>query len=94
MTQSVCKRFTVSGKVQGVFFRASTARRASRLGLKGWAVNLPDGRVDVVAYGSPEGVDQLSAWLAKGPPGAQVMEVTTAPGDDVDCTALDGFRTG
>ena len=49
----------VSGKVQGVFFRASTARQAEQLQLRGWAKNLPDGRVEVLALGSPQ---QSGSW--------------------------------
>jgi len=44
-------RFYISGRVQGVFFRASTRREAERLGVRGWAINLPDGRMEVLAVG-------------------------------------------
>ncbi len=68
-------RFLVSGKVQGVFFRASTRERALDLGLGGRATNLPDGRVDVVAEGDAAALDALEAWLHEGPPAARVDEV-------------------
>ena len=68
----VCTRFFVSGKVQGVFFRASTVREAERLELRGWARNLPDGRVEVLALGDPVRVAQLAQWLGRGPPRARV----------------------
>lgn len=61
-------RFLVSGKVQGVFFRASTRERALDLGLSGRATNLPDGRVDVVAEGDAAALDALEAWLHEGRP--------------------------
>lgn len=90
----VCIRFVVSGKVQGVFFRASTAREAQRLKLRGHAVNLPDGRVEVLAIGDPVAVDELGCWLRQGPPTARVDHVEVRhepPGRFAD---LWGFRTG
>jgi acylphosphatase len=68
-------RFLVSGKVQGVFFRASTRERALDLGLSGRATNLPDGRVDVIAEGAAAALDALEAWLHQGPPAARVESV-------------------
>jgi acylphosphatase len=66
----------VSGMVQGVFFRATTAEEAQRIGdLTGWARNLPDGRVEVVCEGSKEKVEQLAAWLWHGPPSSHVNDV-------------------
>ena len=69
-------RYLVSGKVQGVFYRGSTAQRARQLGLAGWACNLPDGRVEVVASGDPARLSALAEWLWEGPPSAVVREVT------------------
>jgi len=68
-------RFLVSGRVQGVFFRASTREQARRLGLHGHARNLPDGRVEVVAAGADDAIDALAGWLRRGPSGARVGEV-------------------
>ncbi|CAN5706452.1 acylphosphatase [soil metagenome] len=65
-------RFLVSGRVQGVFFRASTRDQAQRLGLRGHAVNLPDGRVEVLAAGEDDAIDALERWLQHGPPMARV----------------------
>ncbi|HET7062861.1 MAG TPA: acylphosphatase [Rudaea sp.] len=70
-----CARFVVSGRVQGVFFRASTREEALRLGLTGHARNLPDGTVEVVACGDDAALAQLEAWLELGPPLAQVSRV-------------------
>jgi acylphosphatase len=61
------RRFLVRGRVQRVGFRAATQRRALELGLAGYACNLSDGRVEVVAAGAPEAVDALLRWLAEGP---------------------------
>ncbi|MCQ4164518.1 acylphosphatase [Tahibacter harae] len=65
-------RFLVSGRVQGVFFRASTRTEALRLGLSGYARNLPDGRVEVHAQGDAAAIAALEQWLRKGPPMARV----------------------
>ncbi len=70
-----CIRCLVSGRVQGVFFRASARQEAQRLGLTGWARNLPDGRVEVLACGEREPLDQFRQWLRAGPPDATVDEV-------------------
>jgi len=72
-------RFLVSGRVQGVYYRASTREQARRLGLDGSAVNLPDGRVEVIATGAPEAIDALEQWLRVGPPTAKVETVERYP---------------
>ena len=65
-------RYYVSGKVQGVWFRASTRERALALGLQGYARNLADGRVEVLAAGDAAALAQLEAWLRRGPEHARV----------------------
>jgi acylphosphatase len=70
-----CARFLVAGRVQGVFFRASTREQALRLGLSGYAKNLADGRVEVMASGSDAALSELEEWLREGPPGARVASV-------------------
>lgn len=71
----------VSGKVQGVFYRDSTRKKAQELDLTGWVKNLPDGRVELYACGSETAVEQLLDWLWEGPPAAEVIGVdaTSAP---------------
>ncbi len=66
----------ISGRVQGVWYRASTQERAKALGLTGWARNLPDGRVEVMAFGEKEKVMQLYSWLQHGPELAKVEAVS------------------
>lgn len=74
-SMQVCKHYFVSGKVQGVWFRAETQNTAQSLGVSGWVRNLPDGRVEVMAAGSPQLVEQLEAWLRHGPERARVDEL-------------------
>lgn len=71
----VCRRALVEGRVQGVWFRGSTQQQANKLGVKGWAKNLPDGRVEVLMCGEETALDQLESWLHKGPPMARVTSV-------------------
>jgi len=68
----------VSGRVQGVWYRGSAQARALDLGIEGSARNLPDGRVELYARGSPEQVDAFLAWCREGPAGARVEEVEIA----------------
>ncbi len=79
--EPVAARFVVSGRVQGVGFRAATRREAQRLGLDGHAVNLPDGRVEVLAQGAAKSLEALAGWLKRGPPLARVdhVERSAAP---------------
>ncbi|NND37133.1 MAG: acylphosphatase [Gammaproteobacteria bacterium] len=90
----VCKRFLVSGRVQGVFFRGSTAQEAGRLGLSGSAVNLADGRVEVLAKGPSAAIDELAAWLRHGPRWASVDDVQVIVEDASATDVPAGFTTG
>ena len=65
----------IQGRVQGVFFRASTLDKAKELGLKGWVRNNPDGSVEVVAEGFKEKIEKLIAWSHDGPRHAVVNDV-------------------
>jgi acylphosphatase len=65
----------VSGRVQGVFYRASTQQRAQALGVTGYARNLADGRVEVLACGPPDSVGTLVEWLWHGSPASHVTAV-------------------
>lgn len=85
-------RFLVSRRVQGVFFRASTREKALALGLRGQAVNLPDGRVEVVVAGADDAVEALAGWLEVGPRMARVVGVEREEGVEADLG--EGFRTG
>jgi acylphosphatase len=74
-SEYVTRRFLVSGKVQGVYFRHSTRLEAHRLGIGGIARNLPDGSVEVIAHGAAAAIDALKTWLEVGPPMARVAVV-------------------
>lgn len=65
----------ISGRVQGVFFRANTKRRAKKLDVRGWVKNLPDGRVEAVLAGEEKKVKKLINWLHQGPPRARVKNL-------------------
>jgi acylphosphatase len=77
-SELVAVRFLVTGRVQGVGFRAATRREAARLGLNGHAVNCPDGSVEVLAEGPADAVQALADWLQHGPPFASVRQVAQA----------------
>lgn len=81
--QIIARRCLVSGRVQGVYFRASTRHEAIALEVTGYARNLPDGRVEVVAQGPEDAVQTLIAWLRHGPPAARV--------DAVEITAIESL---
>jgi acylphosphatase len=86
----VIRRYLVSGRVQGVGFRWFVLRHAEREGLTGYARNLPDGRVEVVACGTAESHARLGEALRSGPPGARVADVTIS--DDSAAPALSRFE--
>ena len=69
------RRFRITGRVQGVYFRQSTRVEAERLALKGFARNLPDGSVEVLAQGGAAAVAELHRWLHRGPRSARVEAV-------------------
>lgn len=68
-------RVYVRGRVQGVFFRASTRDNALALGVTGWVKNCPDGSVEAVFEGKKDIVDKMISWCRKGPAGAFVEQI-------------------
>ena len=81
----------VSGRVQGVFFRASTRNQAEALGLQGYAKNLANGSVEVLARGDSASVDQLHQWLHQGPVMARVDSIEILELSD-EIAEIDGFE--
>jgi acylphosphatase len=69
---------TVTGKVQGVYYRQRTTEQASLLQITGTVRNLPDGNVQVIATGAPVQLEQLIAWCRQGPPRAQVTGISVS----------------
>ncbi len=89
MTEKICINCIVSGRVQGVWFRASTQTEAQKLGVTGWVRNLPDGRVEVMASGTREQIEKLKAWLQRGPERAEVKEFVC---EEVGVKEFEGFQ--
>jgi acylphosphatase len=89
----ICRRSFVSGRVQGVFYRATCVKQALSLGLTGHARNLPDGRVEVLACGEPATVEQFIAWLWEGSPASKVTGVETSEADVAEVQRA-GFTSG
>lgn len=85
-----CRLFSVKGRVQGVWFRESTRRQAAALGIRGYAKNMADGSVEVLACGESAALQQLAEWLEVGPPAARVTHVDWAA---EDCPPPDAFLT-
>jgi acylphosphatase len=90
----ICRKCLVGGRVQGVFYRATAARRARELGIAGYAKNLPDGRVEVLAYGEAHAVATFVEWLWTG---SSASKVTSVEATDVSLSEDQrpaGFTTG
>jgi len=75
MSDTVRSHVVVHGRVQGVFFRDSTQRRASQLGVAGWVCNRSDGAVEAVFEGGADAVSSMVDWARQGPRGADVERV-------------------
>lgn len=83
-------RLEIYGKVQGVFYRASTREKAQNLGLTGWVKNRPDGSVEAVVEGPSDEVDELVDWTQEGPSRARVQNVEVA--DEEPTGEFTGFE--
>ena len=80
----------IRGRVQGVYYRASTQREARALGLTGWVRNRPDGSVEALAEGPRPALERLIAWCEEGPPAARVTDVEQTWSDATN--EFDDFR--
>ena len=89
----ICRRSLVSGRVQGVFYRATCVREAQSLGLTGYARNLADGRVEVLSCGDEPAVEQFVAWLWEGSSASKVTGVETTSCDLSEAQRLTGFSS-
>ena len=88
--ETVRRRVVVHGRVQGVFFRDSARREASRQGVSGWVRNTAEGTVEAVFEGEREAVERLVGFAEEGPPDAQVEQVETF---EEEVEGLAGFET-
>ena len=83
------KRIHVTGRVQGVYFRAAARSEAESLGLAGWAHNEHDRSVTILVEGDPESIAEFVGWCEHGPPDARVDRIEIS---DTDITGVDGFH--
>jgi acylphosphatase len=88
-----CKRCLVGGRVQGVFYRATAARRARELGVHGYARNLADGRVEVLVCGDSGPVEMFVKWLWIGSSASKVTSVEVSDAVPDPLSAHSGFHT-
>jgi acylphosphatase len=89
----ICRKCLVGGRVQGVFYRASAARRAQELAIRGYARNLPDGRVEVLALGEDAAVTEFVRWLWTGSSASKVTSVEVQEVAAVSVSVPKGFHT-
>lgn len=82
----------VTGRVQGVFYRASAKAKADELGIKGFVQNMPDGKVYIEAEGTDDELDRFKAWCSHGPPRAQVEQVEVKEGEVQNFTSFGILR--
>lgn len=88
MSDKICKHYWVTGKVQGVFFRANTQQTAEKLGITGWVRNASDGRVEVLACGTEQQLASFETWLRQGPPRARVDDLQIEVHSVQECTGF------
>jgi acylphosphatase len=89
----ICKKCLVGGRVQGVYYRATAARRAQDLAISGYARNLPDGRVELLACGEVEAVSAFVKWLWIGSSASRVTSVDVSDAEVDALQAAAGFHT-
>ena len=88
-THTITRHLRITGRVQGVYYRASMTEQATRLGLQGWVRNRQDGSVEALAQGPASAVQALVDWAHQGPRIARVDEVlVTAVEDGVSCSGF------
>lgn len=89
----ICRKCLVGGRVQGVFYRAGAARRAAELAIRGYARNLPDGRVEVLAFGEEAAVAEFVRWLWVGSSASKVSAVEVHEVPAASVSVPQGFHT-
>ncbi|MDX3900066.1 MAG: acylphosphatase [Sphingobium sp.] len=91
---AVARRLSISGRVQGVFYRAWTVETARELGLVGWVRNRPDGSVEAHVQGEAAAVDRLVALARRGPTAARVDAVHVTETPAIDLVGFEKRPTG
>jgi acylphosphatase len=86
---TIARHVRVTGRVQGVFFRAWTKEQAQSLGVRGWVRNTPDGNVEAHVEGEDAAVEQMTERMRRGPSSARVEDIRTW---DVEPCDFDGFE--
>lgn len=90
MSQEV-RHLVITGHVQGVWYRASMAQEAQRLGVTGWVRNCRDGSVEAMVAGNAEQLASIINWASRGPPAAQVSHVAVEIGSAQEANEFSGF---
>jgi acylphosphatase len=85
----ICVHVRVSGRVQGVFFRAFTQEKATEFGIKGWVRNIPGGGVEAVLEGERQKVGEMLGLLKAGPEGAMVLGIELS---EIKCKGYEDFK--
>jgi acylphosphatase len=85
----ICVHVRVSGRVQGVFYRAFTQNKAREMGIKGWVKNVPGGGVEAVLEGERQKVGELLALMKAGPEGSMVLGMELS---ELKCKGYDDFE--
>lgn len=85
----ITQHLTISGKVQGVFYRESMRTEAERLGVTGWVRNCSDGTVEAIVQGTSEAVTVIIAWAQRGPKQAQITKVDVAEAEGENYSRFD-----
>ena len=89
----ITQHLTISGRVQGVFFREAMRTEAEQLGVTGWARNCSDGTVEAMVQGTAEAVAAIIAWAQRGPKWAQVIKVEVTEGSSESYSRFDKLPT-
>jgi acylphosphatase len=92
MADRLCQRWLITGRVQGIGYRAWLVMEGNARGLDGWVRNLADGRVEAVVSGEPDAIAYLHAACRHGPPGARVEGIEVLPAEPDSITLRAGFR--
>jgi acylphosphatase len=92
MSETITRHLRITGRVQGVGYRASLMGVAGQLGLKGWVRNCRDGSVEAIVQGTPQAIEDITAWAQQGPPHARVEQVKMSEAEEEHRGPFIGFH--